>query len=160
MPAGAKGIWQLAHVVPDRVIWLGLIMSGGLCLAWLQAPEIVQAVMEGVTFTIRQCLELFRSLGGDIREVRLSEGGARVARWCQVIADVLGRPVSLIDELDTSALGAAIMAKAGLSGQPLVDIASNTVRRGDRFVPTKESFAAYELAYGRYQTLAKAALEG
>jgi xylulokinase len=217
MPSGASGIWQLAHAVPDRVVWLGLIMTGGLSLAWLHrtiaagrpsptfeelvaladkvgagargvsflpflegaatpydradargsfhgltsshgAGEMVQAVMEGVAFNIRQCVEQFQALGAEIREIRLSEGGARVDRWCQIIADVLGRPVSLIEELDTSALGAAIMARAGVAGKPLAKVVRDTVKTGRRFEPNTENFSAYEAAFARYRQAADAVL--
>lgn len=51
--------------------------------------------------------------------MRLAEGGARVAPWCQIIADVVQRPVSVLAEFDASALGAAMLAASGTGGQPL-----------------------------------------
>ncbi len=207
--AETKGFWQIAHAVPDRVVWLGLVMSGGLSLSWLHrtlrlgreplsfdelvalsdgvepgargvtflphlegaatpfdrpdaraslhgltsshgAAEIVQAVMEGVAYNIRQCIDLFISLGGRIDEVRLAEGGARVARWCQIIADVVDRPVSVLAEFDASALGAAILAASGTTGEPLSAIAARAVRHGTWFEPDQFRTAAYEDGFRRY----------
>jgi xylulokinase len=213
MLSGARGLWQIAHVPERLVIWLGLVMSGGLSLAWLYrtlsvgpapasfeavaelaagvapgargltflpflegaatpyeqpaaravfsgltsshgAPEMVQAVMEGVAYNIRECVELFEASAGRIDEVRLSEGGARVAHWCQIIADVLGRPVALVEEPDTSALGAAIMARVAATGEPLPKVAGEAVRLGRRFRPDPVAGRGYEDAFRRYRDLA------
>ena len=211
--AGIRGFWQIAHAIPDRMVWLGLVMTGGLSLSWLHrtfslgvapvsfeelvalsdgvepgargltflpylegvatpydrpdakaslhgltsshgAAEIVQAVMEGVAYNIRQCVDLFLSLGGRIDEVRLAEGGARVAPWCQIIADVVQRPVSVLAEFDASALGAAMLAASGAGGQPLRIIAERCVRLGTRFEPDPQRRSAYEDGFGRYRAIA------
>ena len=197
---------------PAASVWLGLVMSGGLSLAWLHrtlslgreplsfdelvalsdgvepgargvtflpylegaatpfdrpdaraslhgltsshgAAEIVQAVMEGVAYNIRQCIDLFISLGGRIDEVRLAEGGARVARWCQIIADVVDRPVSVLAEFDASALGAAMLAASGTTGEPLSAIAARAVRHGTWFEPDQLRTAAYEDGFRRYRAI-------
>jgi xylulokinase len=209
----APGLWQISHVPTGRLIWLGLVMSGGLSLSWLHrtmsmgaaplsfeafvetaaaaapgargliflpflegaatpydraearaafvgltsshgAAEMVQAVMEGVAFNIRQCVDLFESHGGGIDEVRLAEGGSKVARWCQIIADVLDRPVALVEEPDTSALGAALLAQAGVSGARLADLAGKAVRLGRRFEPDPAAVTVYQEAFRRYQHIA------
>jgi xylulokinase len=213
MLSGIRGLWQIAHVPHDTVIWLGLVMSGGLSLAWLHrtlsigpsqgsfesfveladgvepgarglaflpflegaatpyeqpgaravfagltsshgAPEMVRAVMEGVAYNIRECVDLFETSGGRVGEVRLAEGGARLAQWCQMIADVLGRPVALVEESDTSALGAAIMARVAATGDPLPEVARRAVRLGRRFRPDPVAGRAYEGAFRRYRDLA------
>ena len=211
LPRAGNGLWQIAHMVDGRVIWLGLIMAGGLTLSWLHrvvslgpsppsftdfvaladtaepgarglvflpflegvatpyerpgarasfvgltsshgAADMVQAAMEGVAFNLRQCVELFEAMGGQVSEVRLAEGGSRVERWCQIIADVLGRPVDLIEELDTSALGAAMAAEAAVTLQSPGAIAQRAVKLGRRYAPQRES--DYAAAYERYRELA------
>ena len=211
LPRAGNGLWQIAHMVDGRVIWLGLIMAGGLTLSWLHrvvslgpsppsftdfvaladaaepgarglvflpflegnatpyerpsarasfvgltashgAADMVQAAMEGVAFNLRQCVELFEEMGGRVSEVRLAEGGSRVERWCQIIADVLGRPVDLIEESDTSALGAAIAAAAAVTLRSPGAIAQRAVKLGRRYVPQRQH--DYVAAYARYRALA------
>ena len=53
---------------------------------------MIRAVMEGVAFNLRQCVELFEEMGVSVSEVRLAEGGSRVSLWCQIIADILASP--------------------------------------------------------------------
>ena len=105
--------------------------------------------MEGVAFNLRQCVELFEAMGGRVSEVRLAEGGSRVERWCQIIADVLGRPVDLIEESDTSALGAAMAAEAAVTLRSPDEIAQRAVKLGRRYVPQRQS--DYVAAYARYR---------
>jgi xylulokinase len=211
LPRAGDGVWQIAHMIENRVIWLGLIMAGGLSLSWLHrvanfpqsaspfedfaaladtvepgargliflpflegaatpyerpnarasfvgltsshgAAEMARAVMEGVAFNLRQCVELFEEFGVTISEVRLAEGGSRIDSWCQIISDVLNRPVDLIEESDTSALGAAIVAQAAVTGQPLSQVAKRAVRLGRRF--EHEAEVSYAGAYRRYRELA------
>lgn len=223
-PAGYERIWQMRHAVPERYIRLGLVMSGGLSLAWFerelgaeerrqatvsgrdayelliertassepgargvlflpflegaatpfQEPalrgaflnvasshvkgDLVQAVLEGVAFNVRDCVTLFEELGSDLREVRLSEGGSRSDTWCQVIADVLRKPVVTLQEIDASALGAAMIAMAGASPEPdaLRRVVSTVVRTqaGRHFTPRAEAANVYDRAYGRYRQAA------
>src|SRR5262249_59785548 len=119
---------------------------------WEGRAEMIQAAMEGVAFNLRQCVELFEAMGGTVTGVRLAEGGSRVDRWCQIIADVLARPVDLIEEWDTSALGAAMAAEAAVTGQTLRDIVSKAVKPGRRYRP--ERAPEYIGPYARYRELA------
>ncbi|MBL4767496.1 MAG: xylulokinase [Rhodobacteraceae bacterium] len=112
VPLGARGVTFLPFLegaatpwsAPDaRAVFYGLTSSHG-------AGEMVQAVMEGVAFNIRDCVEAFGELGGKITRIRIAEGGARSEKWCQIIADILQRPLELVKQNDTSASGAAILA--------------------------------------------------
>ena len=117
---------------------------------------MVQAAMEGVAFNVRQCVDLFRRLDGTISEVRIAEGGARVQRWCQIVADVLACPVRRIEELDASAVGAALMAQVGVGGETLQAVIDRSVRLGGQFLPSPGTVEAYDAAYRRYLSLADA----
>ena len=226
---GYQRIWQMRHAVEDRYIRLGLVMSGGLSLAWLerelgeperqraesvgrdpyevlidraadsrpgahgvlflpflegaatpfQEPDLraafldvasshtkgdlVQAVLEGVAYNVRDCVALFEELGGETREVRLSEGGSRSDLWCQVIADVLQKPVVTLHEIDASALGAAMIAMAGdpTASRDLRTVVDEVVKtQSDRaFEPRPELADVYDHAYRRYRGAAEHLLQ-
>ncbi|MBO6902531.1 MAG: hypothetical protein JJ864_14410 [Rhizobiaceae bacterium] len=119
------------------------------------AGHLVKAVMEGVAFNVRQCVDMFSSLGAEMNEVRIAEGGARVDQWCQAIADVLGKPVTRLDFLNTSSLGAALMAHSGVSGADLSNLAGGLAKGGQKFEPGKDHEAAYADAYQRYLVAAE-----
>jgi xylulokinase len=128
-----------------RASFLGLTSSHG-------AAEMVRAVMEGVAFNLRQCVELFDKLGVTVWTVRLAEGGSQIGLWCQIVADVLGKRVDLIEEPDTSALGAAMAAQAAVSDRPLTEIAERAVRIGRTYEPNRK--ADYDPLFRRYCELA------
>lgn len=121
-----------------------------------RAGDLVRAVMEGVAFNIRQCVEMFRENGAVITEVRIAEGGSRVERWCQIIADVLQRPVLRLGYLDTSSLGAALMAQAAVTGAELRTLTARLSSSGKLFEPDPAAAEACDEAYRRYLASAEA----
>ena len=217
-PAGYNRIWQMRHALPDLILHLGLVMSGGLSLSWFarefsqggdvdaalgllpdtlpgargvtflpflegaatpyQDPDLsagffglrthhtradmVRAVLEGVAYNVRDCVEVFVELGSGIDEVRLSEGGSRSAAWCQIIADVLQRPVTTLRELDSSALGAAMLALRAATGGDLADLARGVTRNLEsaRFEPERVRSGLYDGGYERYRALTAAMQAG
>jgi xylulokinase len=91
-----------------RAAWLGLNRRHGPAdLAW--------AVLEGVAFLNRTVLERAEAaLGSPVREIRCGGGGAASAAWCQVKADVTGRPVVVGRAAQPGLLGCAAVAWTGL----------------------------------------------
>ncbi|MBR9652713.1 xylulokinase [Thalassovita aquimarina] len=84
-----------------------------------QGPgHLIHAVHAGVAHAVAASLDAFLSAGLNIGQIRLAEGGARSPIWCQTVADVTGRDVEVLAHGDTSAVGAALLAFAGLSDDP------------------------------------------
>ncbi len=83
--------------------------------------DVVQAVLEGVSFSVRQCNEWLVSAGTDCEAFAVIGGGARSPFWMQMLADVLGKRVySLPGGEKGPAFGAArlsMMARLGLEAQ-------------------------------------------
>jgi len=70
-------------------------------------PQLVGALVEAIAFDLAGLVD--RLGAGRWSRVVLSGGGGRIGAWPQVIADVLGLPVEVIDESDLSAMGAAVL---------------------------------------------------
>lgn len=73
--------------------------------------HLVRAIMEGVAFSLRECLNVFQELKLPINKVILSGGGSQNPVWRQILADVLNLPLKTINIADHSPFGAAILAK-------------------------------------------------
>lgn len=112
------------------------------------APDLVRAVYEGVAFNIRACVEAFERAGVELTRIHLAEGGARSSLWCQIIADVLGREVRIVEQGDTSATGAAIMARAAEEGASLDAVVQRCVRIGRVHQPRAD--ARLDAAWERF----------
>lgn len=123
------------------------------------AGDMVRAVMEGVAFNVRQCVELFVANGAAVDEIRVAEGGARVDAWCRILADVLDRPILRLDALNTSSLGAALMALVGVGGAPLDALCAGLAAGGTRFAPDPARAAAANAAFADFSLSATTEIE-
>ncbi len=74
---------------------------------------LVRAVLEGITLGMGRQIEIMRSLGVPISEVRLGGGGARNEWWRQLQADIYGTRCVAMRSEEGSALGAALLAAVG-----------------------------------------------
>ncbi|MBO8140764.1 MAG: xylulokinase [Firmicutes bacterium] len=114
--------------------------------------HFVRAVLEGVAYNFRDSFEVVESLGFPVTDVRTGEGGSRSLLWRQVMADVLGREIVPLKELDCSALGAACIAGAGAGVwrdvQEAVQIA---VQTGFPVAPDPAVRAVYDRGYAVYK---------
>lgn len=84
--------------------------------------------MEGVVFSLRDCLDLVEGLGLPVTEIRATGGGARGRFWRQLQADVFGLPIhrNKIDE--GPAFGAALLAGVACGAFETVHQTSELVR--------------------------------
>ena len=114
----------------------------------------MRAVMEGVTYALRDSLELMRRLGIDATESVAVGGGARSVFWRQMQADVLGVPVVTVGPSGGAPYGAAVLAAVGSGDYGSVKEACQAwIRPVDRIDPRSETAGAYGLAYERYRNL-------
>lgn len=96
------------------------------------AVDMARAVMEGVSFVLRENCEALSAAGVTISEIIATGGGAKSPIWCQLHADCTGVPVSVPVEKDTACLGAAIIAAVGSGGFPDYSTAADTCIRMER----------------------------
>jgi Sugar (pentulose and hexulose) kinases len=75
---------------------------------------MIKAVMEGVVFALRDCLEVFEELGIKIEQVIASGGGAKSRVWRQMQADIFNKEISMTQSIEQAAMGAAILAGVGV----------------------------------------------
>jgi xylulokinase len=115
--------------------------------------DLVQAVLEGVAYAVRDNLVALESAGSSIAEVDLVGGGSRSALWAQIIADVLGIPVHRVEEGEVgAALGAARLGRLAATGEDPADVCRRP-RRLASFVPRVSAVAAYGDAYRQWRKL-------
>ncbi|AYG60508.1 xylulokinase [Rhizobium jaguaris] len=114
---------------------------------------LTQAVLEGVTFAIRDNLEALRSAGTDIARVTAIGGGSRSRYWLASIATALGVPVDLPADGDFgAAFGAARLGLIAATGADPVAICTPPKTAGT-IEPVTALTGAYEDAYKRYRAL-------
>ena len=95
------------HLDPNaRGVFFGLTAKHGRC-------EMIRSVMEGVVYSLRDCLEIIRDMQVPINEVRASGGGGKSPLWRQMQADVFQTPIAVINSKEGPALGVALLAGVG-----------------------------------------------
>ena len=74
---------------------------------------MVQAVLEGVAFAIRDSFEVAKSLGIEIPRSNICGGGAKSPLWRKIFANVLGIPLDMVKTEQGPGYGAAMLAMVG-----------------------------------------------
>ncbi|MFN0136843.1 MAG: xylulokinase [Phycisphaerae bacterium] len=153
---GCDGLTFLPYLTGERTPHADPLARGafvGLSARHTHA-HLSRSVLEGVTFGLRDSVELMRSAGVAIGELRVSGGGARSELWRQMIADVLGAPVFTAATERGAAYGAALLAAVGAGWSESVAAATRAcVKMTPRETPGTETRAAYEQAYARFRDL-------
>ncbi len=122
--------------------------------------DMTQAVLEGVSFGLRDSLEVARSLGIDVQRTRICGGGAKSPLWRRMIASIMNLKVEMIENEEGPALGGAILAAVGCGEYPDVETAAaRLVHVTDTIEPEPELVEKYEERYRRFHALYPAVKE-
>lgn len=114
---------------------------------------LTQAVLEGVTFAIRDSLEALKSAGTRIDRVTAIGGGSRSRYWLSSIATALDMPVDIPADGDFgAAFGAARLGLIAATGADPLSVCT-APETAETVEPVRDLTAAYETAYGRYRAL-------
>ena len=112
---------------------------------------LTQAVLEGVTFAIRDNLEALKSAGTSISRVTAIGGGSRSKYWLRSIATSLGVPVDIPQDGDFgAAFGAARLGLIAATGADPVKVCTAPITE-ETIEPAAGMTSAYEDAYARYR---------
>jgi xylulokinase len=155
-PPGARGLLFAPYLAGERTphrdpaargAFVGLTAAHG-------RPELARAIMEGVTFSLREGLDAMREVGVPVDQIRAIGGGAKSPLWRQLQADIFGVPVRRTVTDEGAAYGAALLA--GVASGRFTDIADATrsVRlRPEVTEPDEARVARYDDLYAHYREL-------
>lgn len=149
-PPGSGGVIFTPWLYGERTPVEDHLVRGGFHNVSLAArrPHLVRAVFEGVALNSRWLLEAMdgftqRKLG----PIRCIGGGARSDIWCQIQADILGRPIHQVEEpVQANVRGAATIAAVAI-GRTDFAAAAAWARVGRVFEPRTENQRVYERQY-------------
>jgi xylulokinase len=155
-PPGAEGLTFLPYLTGERTPHRDPYARGafvGLTLRHNQA-HMTRAVVEAITFGLRDSLELVRQSGIRVNEVRVAGGGAKSAIWRQWLADIFDAEITLINSSEGGAYGVALLAGVGTGVWASTPEACDaTLRVTLRTAPTQDAAIrrAYDAAYARFR---------
>ena len=157
VPAGAGGVTFLpaltGALAPEwhagaRGCFYGLTPSH-------TRAHLARALLEGCAFAMRDVADRIRQLGIEMRDLLLLGGAARSALWTQMRVDLIGLPGRVASRVDTSPVGAAMLAGVAAGLLPDLGTAGALVATepARRLEPDRSHVAAYAEGYGRYRRL-------
>lgn len=154
--AGADGAIWLPYLMGERTPHLDAKARAafvGLTASHTKA-HLIRAVLEGVAFSLRDSIEIFKELDAPIEKVRLGGGGGKSPLWRQIQADVYNQNVEILEADEGAAFGAAILAGVGAGQWQTVDEAcEKTIRVAETVEPNNESVKILDRNYEAYQLL-------
>ncbi len=156
VPAGSAGLRFLPYLSGERSPHPDPLARGafvGLTLAH-DRRHLTRAVLEGVAFGLRDGLDLMVAAGMPApAQIRASGGGTVSPLWRQILADVLGAEIAIVNTSEGAAYGAGLLAAVGVGWFPTVaDAAGALVTATPVAAPGPEA-AAYAEAHQTYREL-------
>jgi xylulokinase len=155
-PPGSEGLLFLPYLSGERTPHLDPRARGmfaGLTLRHTRA-HLTRAVMEGVTYSLKDCLDVMAELGLPMTEIRATGGGARSLFWRRLQADVFGLPVHRAGTEEGPAFGAALLA--GVAAGVYADVfeaCSVIEMRPEVDAPDPDRHRLYEQYHSAYTDL-------
>jgi len=112
---GSNGLFFLPYLSGERTPHADPHARGcfiGLNLSHTRG-HLIRSIMEGVTYSLNDSLEIFEGLDIPVDQIRASGGGSRSPLWRQIQADVFGKNVVTINSEEGPAFGVALLAAVG-----------------------------------------------
>ena len=136
------------HLDPDcRGVFFGLS-------AIHTRKHMLRAVMEGVSYSMKDCNDILKEMGVEVDDMMACGGGGRSAVWRQMLADMYGCTVKTVAAKEGPALGVAILAGVGAGIYDSVEAACEKMIHTDKSCdPIPEHTAKYEEYHKIYKNL-------
>ena len=153
VPIGANRLLYLPYLMGERTPHLDPDARGvffGLS-AMHTKKDMLRAVMEGVSYSLRDCVEVFKQMNVSVSDMMACGGGGSSPIWRQMLADLYSCPVKTASSKEGPALGVAILAGVGAGLYSSVPEACREVIKTDKIQqPIAEHIPEYEKCYQLY----------
>lgn len=156
VPIGCNRLLYLPYLMGERTPHLDPDCRGAFIglSAMHTKRDLLRAVMEGVTFSQRDSLEILRGMGVSVDTMLACGGGGTSKLWRQMLADTFACPVRTVASKEGPALGVAILAGVGAGIYPSVEEGcARVIRLNDPQPPIAENIPVYEKYYRLYTQL-------
>jgi len=154
VPRGAEGVTFLPYLQGERTPHRDAAARGamlGLSLAHTRA-HLTRAVLEGITFALRDSVTILQALGLAPSHLLLTGGGAKSALLRRLQGEIFGLPVTTVNREEGPAYGAALLAAVGAGAFPDLPAAvAATLSRAPLDVPDVGAHEEYAQPYARFR---------
>ena len=156
VPVGANRLLYLPYLMGERTPHLDPDARGvffGLS-AMHTKKDMLRAVLEGVSYSLRDCVEVFREMNINVSDMMACGGGGTSPLWRSMLADLYNCPVKTVASKEGPALGVALLATVGAGIYSSVPEACKAVIKTDKTQePISENVPEYEKYYQLYREI-------
>jgi xylulokinase len=155
-PPGAEGLFFLPYLAGERTPHADPLARGAFVGLTLKhgRGHLVRAIMEGVTYSLRDCLAIIEEQKVAVKQIRASGGGARSTFWRQMQADVLNKTVVSMKADEGPAYGVALLAAVGAGEfKDIGEACDATIKTIGQTKPVAAVRRTYDKAFPLYQQL-------
>lgn len=161
VPAGSEKLYFHPYLLGEMTPYYDDKLRASFVGAGMHHTKghFTRAVMEGISYSMRDCLEEIKAQKIAVSEYRIIGGGAKGKLWRQILADVLATPLTSTVDNDSS-LGSAMLA--GVATGVFADFDDSVkkcVTVADVVTPIPENVEIYEKGFKDYRTIQKALAE-
>lgn len=118
--------------------------------------EIYRAIYEGVAFSHKVHIDKLLEVKDDFKAFRLTGGISNSPIWIQIFADILDKPIEVIDQEELGAYGACILASVGVGVFDTIEEASKKlVKVKETYYPNKENVEKYKEKFKKYKAISE-----
>ena len=153
---GNNGVFFLPYLMGERSPINDVLARGTFTGMTMDTGRVdmVQAMLEGVAFAIRDSVEVARSLGIQINRSNICGGGAKSPLWKKIMANVLNIELDSSESEQGPGMGGAMLAMVACGAYPTVKAACDAivhVTSTDK--PDPEIAARYEKRYSQFREI-------
>lgn len=156
VPAGSNGLLFTPYLVGERTPHADSTIRGsfiGIDAAH-ERKHFARAVLEGITFSLNESIEIFRSSGKVIDSIVSIGGGAKNDTWLQMQADVFNAKIEKLTSEQGPGMGAAMLAAYGCGWYAsLKECAEIFIQTAKTYYPIQENVEAYQKLFKIYQQI-------
>ncbi|MFS0820252.1 xylulokinase [Bacillus sp. 1P02SD] len=154
VPAGSNGLLFTPYIVGERTPHADSNIRGsfiGIDAAH-ERKHFARAVLEGITFSLNESIEIFRNSGKTIDTIISIGGGAKNETWLQMQADIFNAKIEKLTSEQGPGMGAAMLAAYGCGWfESLKECADAFLQTSKTYEPIPENVEAYQKLFAMYQ---------
>lgn len=153
---GANGVVYLPYLMGERTPHLDSNVKGGFFGVSLinNYDDFIRSILEGVSFSLKNCLDIIEDMNVKIEDIRVSGGGAESEVWRKILCDIFQYKLTTVKASEGPALGVAILAGVGAGVYESVEAACDKIVKGQDTVNPDESVKErYNEVYEVYNSL-------
>ncbi|MEG1255373.1 xylulokinase [Clostridium sp.] len=156
VPAASRGVIYLPYIMGERTPHLNPKAKGvffGISAAHTK-NDMLRAVIEGVSYSLLDCMEIIKETGMNPTNVMVSGGGGKSELWRQILSDMFNCKVSTNKSSEGPALGVALLAGVGTGVyKDINEACSIAISENSIQYPKEENSLIYKRYYEIYKKI-------